>query len=181
MFTRLMLGALLFVLIGCDAASQNAATTQPTRPSFTGLPSETTPPPPALVASELPVVLLKSDSDSGNPQATRDQVNLAAWHDGRIVWRTPEGQLLAGRFDPAKLEELLARLHEEGVFGTGKTEFGNLGPDSSFDVIEVRLHDRELQMRSWHELYGDGVEVLVTANGVEWLEGRDAAAVMAEQ
>lgn len=180
---RLLSSALLLALIGgCNDAEQDgAATTQHAKPIVQALPSKTTLPPPTLAVSDQPVVLLISDSYSGNPQAVRDQVNLAVWHDGRIVWRSPKGELLQARIDPAKLQRLLDRLHEEGVFGEGKADYGNLGPGASFEIIEVRTHDRELVMRSWHELYGDGKGSLATANGIESLDGRDPAVVMAQQ
>jgi hypothetical protein len=134
-----------------------------------------------LEPSDEPVVLLKLDSYSSNPAATRDQTNVAVWHDGRIAWRAADNSMHEGQIDPARIQALLSRLHEEGVFGDGTIKYSNLGPGASFDVIEIRSHDRELVLRSWHELYDDGVRWLATANGIEALEGRDPAAVIAAQ
>src|SRR5262249_5273764 len=72
-------------------------------------------------------------------------------------------------------------LHAQGVFGNGKTYYGNFGPDSSYEVVLVRLSDRELRLLSWHDLYADNPKVVVTSRGVEALEGRDRDAVIASE
>ena len=144
------------------------------------LPSETTLPAPALAVSEKPLILRYEDSYSSNPQAPREQVTTAVWSDGRIVWRA-NGALRQSRIDTKKIDALLQQLHREGVFGGGKAYYGNTGPDSSFDVIEVRLADRELVMSSWHERFEKDPKVVVTSHGVESLDGRNRNAVLAAE
>jgi hypothetical protein len=161
------------VALGCNGD-------QPAKAMVQALPSATTLPAPTLAASEKPVILLYQDSYSGNPQAPREQVTAAVWSDGRIVWRA-NGALLQSRIDTKKIDALLQRLHHEGVFGNGKAYYGNTGPDSSFDVIEVRLADRELVMNSWHEGFEKNPKLVVTSHGVESLEGRDRNAVLAAE
>lgn len=162
----------LVALIGCDVDKTAQAKVQ-------ALPSATNLPAPALAASEKPVILLYQDSYSGHPQEPREQV-IAVWSDGRIVWQA-NGALLQSRIDTKKIDALFQRLHREGVFGDGNAYYGNTGPDSSFDVIEVRLADRQLRMDSWHEDFEKNPKLVVTSRGVESLEGRNRDAVLAAE
>lgn len=161
------------IAIGCNRDKPAPAKVQ-------ALPSATTLPAPQLAASEKPVILLYQDSSSGNPQAPRGQVITAVWSDGRIVWRE-KGALLQSRIDTKKIDALLQRLHREGVFGDGKGYYGNVGPDSSFDVIEVRLAGRELVMNSWHDGFEKNPKLVVTSHGAESLDGRSRNAVLAAE
>ncbi len=159
--------------LGCNGDKPAPAKVQ-------ALPSATALPAPALTVSEKPVILLYQDSYSGNLQAPREQVTTAVWSDGRIVWRA-NGALLQSRIDTKKIVVLLEALHREGVFGEGKAYYGNTGPDSSFDVIEVRLADRELVMDSWHEGFENNPKLVVSSHGVESLDGRNREAVFAAE
>jgi hypothetical protein len=85
------------------------------------------------------------------------------------------------RIDAKKIDELVQRLHRDGVFGDGKAYYGNLGPDSTFDVIDMQLPDRRLQLRSWHEVFEENPKVVVTSRGVESLEGRDRDTILAAE
>jgi hypothetical protein len=174
-FVTLAAAACLIGLIGCNGDKSGSAPTK-----VQALPSATTLPAPTLAASEKPVILLYQDSYSRNLQAPREQVASAVWSDGRIVWRA-NGTLLQSRIDVKRIDDLLQRLHRVGVFGHGKAYDGNTGPDSDFDVIEVRLADRVLQMNSWHEVFEKNPKLVVTSHGVESLDGRDRSAVLAAQ
>jgi hypothetical protein len=95
-----------------------------------GLPSATTLPVPTLVASDTPVILLYEDMSGGlKGDEPAQPLEVAVWGDGRIVWRE-NNSLLQGRIDPKKIDELLQRLHREGVFGNGMVEYNNFGPDA---------------------------------------------------
>jgi hypothetical protein len=182
--------ACLMALIGCSREKPAPAQVQalpsattlpalaPTR--VQALPSATTLPAPTLAASDRPVILLYQESHSGDPGMPRQQVTTAVWSDGRIVWRA-NGDLLQSRIDVKKIDELLQRLHRQGVFGDGKAYYGNTGPDSSFDVIKVCLADRQLEMNSWHDAFETDPRVVVRSRGVESLGGRNRDAVLAAE
>src|SRR4051812_31243013 len=100
----------LIALLGCDGKSRPAMKARE-------LPSATTLPAPALTASRTPVILIYADSYSLNLQTPRDQVEAAVWGDGRMVWRARDGSLLQADIDTSKIDDLLQRLHRQGVFG----------------------------------------------------------------
>jgi hypothetical protein len=171
--TRLILVLHLVAMVGCSH--------KPNAEKVQALPSVSTLPPPVLTALDRPVILIYMDSLGNlNPEAPRNRIDTAVWGDGRIVWRV-DHSLLQGRIDTKKIDELLQRLHREGVFGDGKASYHAFGPNSSFEVIKVQLADRQLELCSWHELYGQGPDALVTSQGVELLEGRNRDAVIAAQ
>src|SRR5258706_11070860 len=127
-------------------------------PPVQTLPSATTLPAPVLTVSEKPLILIYRDSYGEGPQAPRGQIDTAVWSDERIVWRAG-GSMRRARIDAKKIDELVQRLHRDGVFGDGKAYYGNLGPDATFDVIDVQLSDRRLQLRSWHEVFEENPKV----------------------
>jgi hypothetical protein len=159
--------ALLLASCGCDPPAAPAPT----------IPNATTLPAPVVADSEAPVFLLTQYNDRPD---FGTQVNVAVWSDGRIVWRAPGG-LLEGHVDPAKVAELAQRLHEEGAFGDGDVQYSSFGPDSGYDTILVQLPERRLEMSSWHERFEGSPNLVVTADGVTSLDGRDRATVLAAQ
>jgi hypothetical protein len=163
----------LFALAGCGTKKQSPSPVQ-------ALPSATTLPAPVLAVSEKPLILIYRDSYGDDPQAPHDQIYTAVWSDGRIVWRVG-GSMRQARIDPKKIDELIQKLHRDGVFGDGKAYYGNVGPDSTFDMIDVQMPDRRLQISSWHEVFEQNAKSVVTSRGVEALEGRDRDAVLAAE
>lgn len=168
----------LIALIGCDGGMPGP-TTVPAQETVRSLPSATTLPRPVLAHSEKPVILIYRYI-TGGWEVSRQEVTIAVWNDGRIVWRKDDG-LLQSHIDVKQIDALIQRLHDEGVFGDGSSYYGNFGPDSSFRVIEVTLPDRQLKMASWHEAADGSTNVVATARGLEVLEGRDRNAVLASQ
>ena len=167
----LILGLSMFALLGCgrDGAPRGQA-----------LPSATTLPPPTLADSETPVILIYQAGGFSDPQVLTERVRTAVWSDGRIVW-SADGSLREARIDPRQIDGLLQRLHRDGVFGDGDVYQAHFGPDSTYDVIDVRLPDRRLQLLSWHEGFEQNPKLVVTSKGVESLEGRDRDAVLAAE
>jgi len=159
--------------------SDNDIKKKPDPPAVQQLPSSSQLPLPTLTPSETPVVLMYADS-LDRIVKPNDQLTVAVWSDGRIVWRE-YSSLLHGKMDVSKLEALLQRLHREGVFGDGKAYYGNVGPDSGFETIEVRTADRALKLVSWHDLFEKNAKIVVTSKGVEALDGRSREAVLAEE
>jgi hypothetical protein len=148
-------------------------------PAGRALPEQTTLPPPVLSASEKPVILIYREAGF-NPNVPPYEVISAVWGDGRIVWRA-NGGLLQSHIDVKKIDELLQRLHCEGVFGNGTAGYMKTGPDSANDVVEMALPDRTLRLVSWHELFEKNPGIVVTAQAIEALNGRDRSAVLAAQ
>ena len=164
----------LLGLFGCGCDKDTA--TQVRR-----LPSATALPAPVLVASEKPIILLYADGLGGVERDSPTQpLEVAVWGDGRIVWRQ-DNALLEGRTETKRIDELLQQLHREGVFGSGSVEYVNYGPDSAFDVVEVRLPDRTLKLESWHEGFEQNPKLVDTSKGVTALEGRSREAVLAAE
>jgi hypothetical protein len=165
----------LFALTGCAREKPSPSRAQ-------ALPSATTLPAPVLAVSEKPLILIYCDSYGGRElsQAPHDQIDTAVWSDGRIVWQAG-GSMRQARIDTKKIDELIQKLHRDGVFGDGNAYYGNVGPDSTFDVIDVRLPDRRHKLHSWHEGFEHNPKLVVTSRGVEALEGRNRDAVLAAE
>jgi hypothetical protein len=153
-----------------------------TRADWTGVRTNTPLSAPTLVASENPVILLYGEGYGIDVRATtkEEPVEVAVWGDGRIVWRE-NNNLLQGRVETTKIDELLQRLHNDGVFGTGAVEEAHYGPDAYFDVVEIRLPDRTLRLASWHEAFEANPELIATSFGITSLGGRDRDAVLAKE
>lgn len=167
----LMLAMLL--LAGCQNPKPPVVEHPPVLPTATTLLA------PVRVNVETPILLIYRDS-LNSPVPPRDQVQVAVWGDGKIVWRIGKS-MMQGRVAVEKIDALLMKLHEDGVFGDGHAYQAEIGPDAAFEAIEVRLFDRLLKMVSWHERFAQNPRLIVTAHGVESLDGRDPQAVMADQ
>jgi hypothetical protein len=107
----------------------------------------------------------------------------AFWNDGRVVWNSnpAPGQTthLRGKLSQDQLEQFRAALGKQiaGIELADRWK-GNFGPDSVYTVVTVCDGPARLWYASWHEVE-DGAGVAVTERGVEVLEGRDKAKVMA--
>ena len=172
----------IVALTGCGRGDHpTASATKPAATEVQALPSATTLPAPTLAASDHPVILIYLDTGFlNNPDRPPSRLDVAVWGDGRIVWDA-NGSPLQARIDAKQLDALLQRLHRDGVFGEGKTYYASWGPDSAFEVIDVRLPDRRLELHSWHELFEKNSELVVTSEGVGSLDGRDRDAVLAAE
>ena len=173
----------LLALVGCGGGvpTAPAPAPAPAPAQVQALPSASTLPAPTLVASEQPTILFYAGGFGGLAGTSPAQpLEVAVWGDGRIVWRQ-NGSLLQGRVDPGKIDALLQRLHREGVFGSGAVAYVNYGPDSRFDVVELRLPDRTLKLESWHEGFEQNPNLVATSHGVMALEGRTREAVLSAE
>lgn len=146
-----------------------------------GLPSKTTLSAPKLVPSDKPVILLYEDGFGGlSSRAPAQPIEVAVWGDGRIVWRKDDA-LLSGRIDSNKVDELLQRLHREGVFGAGTARYTAFGPDAAYDVVEIRLPDRKLWLGSWHEMAEHNANLVATSYGITSVDARGRDAMLAAE
>ena len=168
---RLFVILAVLTVVGCKGgrSAQRASTSVPTT---TSLPAPTVP------ASDTPVILLYDESGGIPEGKSPPPLEVAVWGDGRIVWRA-SGALLQSRVDTGKMNDLLQRLHEDGVFGNGNVECIRFGPDAAYQVVDVRLSDRKLWLASWHELAEQSPNVVATSFGLESLNGRKRDAVLA--
>lgn len=86
-----------------------------------------------------------------------DSLVLAAWPDGHIVWSEDRirggAPYRAGQIGKKAVMSLLSRFEREAVFSDNKLAKPNFGPDSEFTTILLKFGRKQLQMRSWHELY----------------------------
>jgi hypothetical protein len=109
----------------------------------------------------------------------------ALWDDGRIVWsETGIGggpPLRQGQFAPEKLKSLLGSLVAQGAFTNAALRRTWTGPDSQTTKIVINDGPRRLRMESWHELFESNTNLIVTAQSVASLNGRDREAVQREQ
>jgi hypothetical protein len=159
-------------------AATRAPRTPPSPPEGS-LPVASDLPAPTRAASATPLVLIYHQPPAGRDFPPR-RLDVAAWHDGRIVWRRDDGTLLQARIDTRLLDELLQRLHADGVFGDGDVRLSYTVPDGGWQAVEVRLADRVLELQSSGPREGHP-NLIHTADGIEVLDGRDPEAVRAAQ
>jgi hypothetical protein len=165
--------AIVLPLAGCGAPPGHGSVAVQMLPSVSMLPT------PTMGASDHPVFAIYEERFGRLSQPGR-QIHVAVWHDGCILWRSESG-MRRGQVEPSKLVELLQRLHREGVFGDGTVYYGSFGPDSSYEVIDVRTPDRRLTLASWHDLFEKNEKTVATSHGIESLEGRNREAVLAAE
>lgn len=113
------------------------------------------------------------------------QISVAVWNDGRIIW---SGDLLkggppyrVGTVAPQQVEAFLDRLDARGVFRDQTLNQANFGPDAPVTTIAIADGARQLNMMSWHELFEEDPDLVVTSSGVVPLEGRRRAEVLATE
>jgi hypothetical protein len=114
--------------------------------------------------------------DGDRTSATEPGIILAAWPDGQIVWSadrlhggTPYRE---GRIDPDKVADLLARFDQDGLFADKKLNEPDFGPDAGFTTLLIKFGKKQVEMRSWHELYEASGKVVAKRHGLESLNGR---------
>lgn len=187
--TREFVALGLLMLAGCSPERTfHAAAVVPTpasaptssQPEGRILPSSTNLPAPTLASSNRPVLSVYHNTYGRERISPSEQLDTAIWSDGRIVWRAG-GSLNQAQIEPRAIEALLHQLHKEGVFGNGKTEYNLSVPDGEFEVIEIRLPDRELRFESCHELFEQNTRLVATSHGIESLAGRVREEVLAAQ
>jgi len=171
---RALFAFLLVAFSGCEAnESAGEATTNPPD-----------------ARSEEPVLVIERHQGRGmrlvrptgsaSPAERVDELPVAVWGDGRLIWRGSEG-MLEGRVDPSAVVALIDRLDRLGAFGTGSVYERHFGPDSGYVVVDLHAGDRRLRYESWHESAEGSERVVATARGLEVLEGRERDKVLAEQ
>jgi hypothetical protein len=113
------------------------------------------------------------------------RIVAALWDDGRIVWSESGIQggppLQQGRFAREQLNALLGSLEAQGAFTNAALRRPWFGPDSKTTRIVINDGRRRLRMESWHELFETSTNLVVTAQGVTSLDGRNRDAVHREQ
>jgi hypothetical protein len=106
----------------------------------------------------------------------------AVWSDGRIVWsRDPEAggaPYLTARIEPERIQQLLKRFEERGVFAKGGPRRSWFGPDSSYQTIWLSSGERHLRLETWHELIERNPKLVVTNGSAGALDGRSREEVI---
>ena len=81
---------------------------------------------------------------------------VAAWDDGRILWsddRLKGGPPYRGaQIGASRVNELLSRLDEDGLFDIDFLSHPHFGPDTEFKTIFLNASGKQLKMESSHEL-----------------------------
>ena len=111
-----------------------------------------------------------------------DQGVLAAWPDGTLVWSLD--RVLGGppyqvtRVASDAVERAVQSMAADGRFVSQRYH----GPDARRTHMTVDLGpDRIVDAASWHEIAERDPGLVATATGIEPLDGRDRAAVLAAQ
>lgn len=111
---------------------------------------------------------------------------LQVWSDGRIAWSgdTVRGgsPMQMATIEPAAVYGTIEAIRRSTLLGGRWTDEVRTGPDS--DVTRVRVRDGDtviVDVSSWHERFEVDPRLVVTAAGVEPLNGRSREAVLAQQ
>ena len=147
MLRMICLGACIASL-GCSGESRSTVLPSPAATQVAPkesenvpkLPSSTTLPPPVLVKSDKPIICIYHDYHFGTPL---HGIEAVVWSDGRIVWYAGDKAMM-GYTDVSRLNNLMAKLHQEGVFGDGQGEYEYAAADAPLEAIFVKLSDRRL-------------------------------------
>ena len=111
---------------------------------------------------------------------------LRVWSNGRIDWSGDTvragSPLQTATIDPAKVAGAIAAIRGSPLRGGRWIDEIRTGPDAK--VTTVRVRDGEtpiVYVGSWHELFEADPRLVVTAGGVEPLDGRSRKSVLAQQ
>jgi hypothetical protein len=117
---------------------------------------------------------------------TPDGPLVQVWADGRIAWSTDAVRggppLRTATVDPAAVASTIAAIRDRALFGGRWVGDVRTGPDAA--VTTVRVWDGNaliVDAGSWHERFEADPRLVVTATGVEPLDGRSRADVRAKQ
>lgn len=126
--------------------------------------------------SEANSVLAVYVEDHGlRPSAGGPAIILLAWTDGRIIWSTDRvnggGPYRTGALTQKKLQTRSGGFEQAGLFADEKLNQAYFGPDSSFTTVHIKFGEKQLKMRSWHELFEES-GTHVADPGVSALNGR---------
>lgn len=108
-----------------------------------------------LVARQDQVFMIYTEAH-GLTDSGESTLILAIRKDGQTVWSENRtnggGRYRIGQIEPKKIEALLARLKQDGLFSDKDLLRSHFGPDASFTTILVESGKQKLKMSSWHEL-----------------------------
>lgn len=110
---------------------------------------------------------------------------VALWSDGKIIWsdaRVSGGPpYFQGQFDITKLNALLGSLESQGALTNAAFQPAWFGPDSKTTRMIINDGHHRLALESWHELFEQHSNLVVTAQAVSSLNGRNRDEVLREQ
>jgi hypothetical protein len=111
---------------------------------------------------------------------------LQVWSDGGIAWSgdTLRGgsSLQTATIDPAAVIDAIKAIRSSALLGGRWTDEVRSGPDAAVTTVRVRDGDNLIvDVGSWHERFEADPRLVVTAAGVEPLNGRPREAVLAQQ
>jgi len=154
-------------------------------PRHAGKPSLTVLMPAVVDEHVLPLVAIYYEDWGRGSRVFGPQIILAIWRNGRVVWSRDALKggppYRTGRVARGRLRKLLEGLDASGIFKDPTLNDANFGPDSQFITIAIADGRRRLNMASWHEVYEANSDLVATSAGLEPLDGRDRAAVLAAE
>lgn len=119
-----------------------------------------------------PFLAIWRDSDGNRLRSGAPYLRIAIWNDGRVVFAKNTNDwnhdMLEGRIEPARVEELKKALKGTGVFEL--KGYCYLVPDAPVDCIMVDLGDRK-QMLYWdeREMPGYGININPKPHHLEFM------------
>jgi hypothetical protein len=121
------------------------------------------------------VIALYTERAKRGTGVMRDLI-MIAWGDGEVVWsenmRKGGAPYRFGQIDSTKVERLLQRIAQRGIFEDALLKRSYVGADAPFTSLFIRSGDERVEMQSWHELSEDNDRVIATSSGLEPLSGR---------
>jgi hypothetical protein len=111
---------------------------------------------------------------------------LRVWSNGRIDWSGDTVRagfpLHTAMIDPAKVTDAIEAIRSSALLGGPWIGEIHTGPDAMFTTVRVRDGDTPIvDVGSWHEPFEADPRLVVTATGVEPLEGRARESVLGRQ
>jgi hypothetical protein len=106
---------------------------------------------------------------------------VCIWDDGRVLWNPTNpwsrDAVVCGTLTPEQVRDVHQRVLE-GFRALGNVRTSHYPPDSSYLAIFARDGDTYRVLKSTHDLLASG-DLIATDHGIEALNGRDRAAVLA--